>query len=351
MRYGIYVKERLGQLLFVSGVMVTAEIFLLTVRANLVVRIYTALCFYGVYFLISWVEFWRKKIYFHNIRESLGGLDKKYLLPEMLGYPKNQEERLLKEIIEDLGKSMTDHVSCYKTAEKEYKEYIELWIHEVKTPIAAGKLMVENHRTEVSAELEEELEKIENYTEQALFYARSAHVEKDYLIRAVSLKELVTQAVKHNKRALIAKGAGIEMEGLDTLVYSDEKWLAFILNQILSNSIKYSDKESLRLSFKGNAERERTCLIIGDNGRGIKSSDLDRVFEKGFTGTRGKQAAQATGLGLYLCKKLCRRLGHGIEIASSEGEGCQVTLIFPKGSYAAVGRAYAAKAYKNERQV
>ena len=350
MRYGVYLRERLGQLIFVSGVLVTVEIFLLTVQANLAVGIYTALCFLGVYFLVSWLEFRRKKIYFQNIRESLGGLDKKYLLPEMLRLPVNQEERLLKEILQDLGKSMTDHVSYYKNAEKEYKEYIELWIHEVKTPIATAKLMVENHRTALDAELEEELEKIENYTEQALFYARSAHVEKDYLIRAVSLKELVTQAVKHNKRALIAKRTSIEMEGLDTLVYSDEKWLAFILNQILSNSIKYSDKESLRLSFRGSVKRERICLVIEDNGRGIKSSDVDRVFEKGFTGTRGKQSSQATGLGLYLCHKLCRRLGHGIEIASTEGEGCQVKLIFPKGSYADV-RSPEAVSYKNERKM
>ena len=122
-------RERTGQLLFVSGVLATVEIFLLTVRANLVVGIYTFFSFYGVYFLISWLEYRRKKIYFLNIKESLAGLDKKYLLPEMLGYPKNQEERLLKEILQDLGKSMTDHVSYYKNAEKEYKEYIELWIH------------------------------------------------------------------------------------------------------------------------------------------------------------------------------------------------------------------------------
>lgn len=333
MRYGVYVRERLGQLLLVSGVLATVEIFLLTVRASLGMGIYTAFCFYGAYFFISWQEFQRKRIYFQNIRESLGALDKKYLLPEMLDRPVNQEERLFKEILEDLGKSMADHVSRYKNAEREYKEYIELWIHEVKTPIAAGKLMLENHRMEEAKGLLEELERIEGYTEQALFYARSAHVEKDYLIHAVSLKDLVTQAVKRNKRALIAKGTSVEMEGLETTVYSDEKWLAFILNQILSNSVKYSDKESLKLSFTGNEGQEQTSLVIRDNGRGIRSGDLDRVFEKGFTGSRGRQSGQATGLGLYLCQKLCRRLGHGIEIASKEGEGCEVRLIFPKGSY------------------
>ena len=196
--------------------------------------------------------------------------------------------------------------------------------------------MVENHRTESARELEAELERIESYTEQALFYARSAHVEKDYLIRGVKLKDLVTQAVKRNKRALIAKRASIEMEGLETIVYSDEKWLAFILNQILSNSVKYADKETLKLSFTGNVGKEQITLGIKDNGRGIKSRDLDRVFEKGFTGSRGRQMDQATGLGLYLCKKLCGRLGHGIEIASTEGEGCEVRLIFPRGSYAEV---------------
>lgn len=336
MRYGVYVRERLGQLLFVSGVLATVEIFLLTVRASLGIGIYTAFCFYGVYFLITWQEYRRKRIYIQNITESLTGLDKKYLLPEMLGYPGNQEERLLKEIFQELGKSMADHVSCYKNAEKEYKEYIELWIHEVKTPIAAGKLIVENHRTEGGAELLEELEKIESYTEQALFYARSSHVEKDYLIRSVNLKELVTRAVKRNKRALIAKHASVEMEGLETAVYSDEKWLAFMLNQILSNSVKYSDKESLKLCFTGDEGREQITLAIRDNGRGIKSSDLDRVFEKGFTGSLGRQSGQATGLGLYLCDKLCRRLGHGLEISSAEGEGCEVRLIFPRGSYADV---------------
>lgn len=336
MRYGIYVKERLGQIIFVTGVLATAEIFLLTVRSSLWIGIYTAICFYGMYFLISWQEFRKEKIYFQNIMESLSNLDKKYLLPEMLGYPGNQEERMLKELLEDLGKSMTDHVNYYKNAEREYKEYIELWIHEVKTPIAAGKLMVENHQTENARELEAELERIEGYTEQALFYARSAHVEKDYLIRGVKLKELVTQAVKRNKRALIAKRASIEMEGLETIVYSDEKWLAFILNQILSNSVKYADKDTLKLSFTGNAGEEQITLTIKDNGRGIKSRDLDRVFEKGFTGSRGRQMGQATGLGLYLCKKLCGRLGHGIEIASAEGEGCEVRLVFPRGSYADV---------------
>ncbi len=193
--------------------------------------------------------------------------------------------------------------------------------------------MVENHRDVLSGELEEELGKIEAYTEQALFYARSAHVEKDYLIRPVSLESLVTQAVKRNKKALIARKTGIHMEGLDLTVYSDERWLAFILNQILLNSIKYCDKETLRLDFTGSGGKERICLSVRDNGRGIPEEDLERIFEKGFTGSKGRIQTQATGLGLYLCRKLCGRLGHGIEALSQEGEGCEIRIYFPKGSY------------------
>ena len=333
MRYTVYLKERYGQLLLLGGAVATVEIFLLILQAAGALQIYTAFCAFGVYFLISYGEFCRKKRYFSRIEESLSGLDKKYLLPEMLDPPGCQEERLMREVLRDLEHSMADHVNYYKNAEKEYKEYIELWIHEVKTPIAAGKLMVENHRDVLSGELEEELGKIEAYTEQALFYARSAHVEKDYLIRPVSLESLVTQAVKRNKKALIARKTGIHMEGLDLTVYSDERWLAFILNQILLNSIKYCDKETLRLDFTGSGGKERICLSVRDNGRGIPEEDLERIFEKGFTGSKGRIQTQATGLGLYLCRKLCGRLGHGIEARSQEGEGCEIRIYFPKGSY------------------
>ncbi len=336
MRYTVYVKERLGQLLLVGGVTATMEIFLLILRAAEGLQIYTAFCAFGVYFLISWGEYRRKKHYFSRLEESLSGLDKKYLLPEMLDPPCCQEERLMREVFRDLEHSMADHVNYYKNAEKEYKEYIELWIHEVKTPIAAGKLMVENHRDALSGDLEEELGKIEAYTEQALFYARSAHVEKDYLIRPVSLKDLVTQAVKRHKKALIGRKAGIHMEGLDLTVYSDERWLAFMLGQILSNSIKYCDKEALELHFAGTSEKERICLSIRDNGRGVPEEDLERIFEKGFTGSRERIRSQATGLGLYLCRKLCGRLGHGIQAVSKEGEGLEIRIYFPKGSYTQV---------------
>lgn len=333
MRYGVYLKERFGELLLLCGITATVEIFLLTLQAGPALGIYTAVCFFGLYFMLSFGEFRRKKAYFSDLTEKMERLDKKYLLCEMQKPASNQEERLLAEILQELGKSMADEVAGYRHVEREYKEYIELWIHEVKTPIAAGKLMLENHKGPLAEELEEELEKIEGYTEQALFYARSAHVEKDYQIAPVALREAVSQAVRRNKKALIAKKAHIEMEGLEGTVYSDERWLLFILNQILANSIKYSDKEALKLLFTEEEGGEQTVLSIRDNGRGIGAGDLGRVFEKGFTGSKGRQQGQATGIGLYLCRKLCRRLGHGIEANSREGEGFEIRLIFPKGSY------------------
>lgn len=169
MRYTVYLKERYGQLLLLSGAVATVEIFLLILQAAGALQIYTAFCAFGVYFLISYGEFCRKKRYFSRIEESLSGLDKKYLLPEMLDPPGCQEERLMREVLRDLEHSMADHVNYYKNAEKEYKEYIELWIHEVKTPIAAGKLMVENHRDVLSRSWKKSWEKLKPIRSRLFF--------------------------------------------------------------------------------------------------------------------------------------------------------------------------------------
>lgn len=237
------------------------------------------------------------------------------------------------EVVSCMGKAMVDEVNFYKHESEEYKEYIELWIHEVKLPIAAGRLIVENNRNPVTQSLEEELEKIEAYTEQALFYARSAQVEKDYQIGRVLLRDVVSQVVKRNKRELIALHTSISMEGLDVTVYSDGKWLAFILNQLVSNSIKYADKEHLELSFLAEECPEQIVLTIRDNGQGIADRDLPRIFEKGFTGSAVRESRKSTGIGLYLCEKLCKKLGHAIEAESKEGEGVSIRLIFPRGSF------------------
>ena len=230
---------------------------------------------------------------------------------------------------------MLENVNKYKYMTEEYKEYIELWIHEVKIPIAASKMVIENNKNATTKSIDEELDKVENYIEQALFYARSNTVEKDYYIKRVSLKEIVNESIKKNKNSLIQGKIFINIHDLNLEVNTDNKWIVFILNQIIQNSIKYRKKEEgSTIEIYAKSGKENAILYIKDNGIGIKNGEITRVFEKGFTGTNGRLSnKKSTGIGLYLCKKLCNKLGIAIELNSVQNEGTEVRLVFPKSSY------------------
>lgn len=195
-------------------------------------------------------------------------------------------------------------------------------------------MIVENNKSEITESINEELDKIDNYTEQALFYARSNTVEKDYYIKKVNLKELVNSVVIRNKKSLIQNNIGVEINGLEINVYSDVKWCAFILNQLIQNAIKYSKDDNRKIEIYTKENKDNVILYIKDNGIGIKASEVSRVFEKGFTGENGRRKGQkATGIGLYLCKKLCDKLSLGLELKSEENVSTEVSLTFPKNSF------------------
>jgi len=196
-------------------------------------------------------------------------------------------------------------------------------------------MIIENNKNEVTKSIDEELRKIENYTEQALFYARSNTVEKDYYIKKVVLKEVVNDSIKKNKNILIHEKILVNVHDLEVEVYIDNKWIEFILNQIIQNSIKYKkENRNLEIEIYAKTGKENVVLYIKDNGIGIKQGELTRVFEKGFTGTNGRLIGKkSTGIGLYLCKKLCIKLGITIKLNSVQNVGTEIQLIFPKSSY------------------
>ncbi len=200
-------------------------------------------------------------------------------------------------------------------------------------PIAASKMIIENNKTTVTKSINEELDKVENYIEQALFYARSNTVEKDYYIKKSNLKEIVNESIKKNKNLLIQEKILLNIHDLDVIINTDSKWIVFILNQIIQNSIKYRKKEdSLSIEIYAVQKKEKVILYINDNGIGIKKGEIARVFEKAFTGTNGRLSnKKSTGIGLYLCKKLCDKLGIKIELNSNENEGTQIRSDISKG--------------------
>lgn len=185
------------------------------------------------------VEYARKRSYYSRLLRSLDALDRKVLLCEVLDEPDFLEGRILYQTLMVCNKSMNDEIAFYRRQEEEYREYIEAWMHEVKTPLAAAKLTLENAPGAVPASVSEDLRRIEDDLEQALFYARSNSVEKDYLIRPASLRELVNTAVRRNAKDMIASRIKLQLEPLDYTVLTDMKWVDFILNQILVNAIKY----------------------------------------------------------------------------------------------------------------
>lgn len=333
MRYGTFVRERLEWLAAFAWLLFSIETFLLTVKGSVWLEIYVAVNLVVIYFGVTFIEYRKQKVYWQETENVVEKLEKKYLLPEMMPKGRREEERKFYEMACMMGKSMNEQVADYRRKSKEYKEYIELWIHEVKVPIATTKMILANYPNEKSQDLQEEIEHIEGYTEQALYYARSSEVEKDYIIREVKLEDMVSEVILQNKKSLLDKKTTVELSGLDIAVYSDSKWLEFIINQIVGNSIKYAGMDSLRLDIYAEEKREQVLLYIEDNGIGIPKEEVERVWEKGFTGSNGRQFKKSTGIGLYLCRKLCNRLGHGISLEAEEGKGCKVTLIFPKSDF------------------
>ena len=261
-------------------------------------------------------------------------LEERYLIPEVLEKPKRAEDQVYWQMLKMAERSMLEQVENGRRERNEYREYIEQWIHEIKTPITAIRLLCDNNRSDLTREIMGEVEKITQYTEQTLYYARSENTQNDYLIREIRLLDVIHDAVADNKYLLMQNQVVLELPREEIYICSDEKWLRFILDQLIVNAVKYrSEKPMIR--FLTEDMGEYVTLSVQDNGIGIEAADLPRVFEKGFTGQNGRNVLHSTGLGLYLCRKLCDKLGIRIRIESAGKEpakeqrsGTKVTLTF-----------------------
>lgn len=336
MRYADYMKEQIPCIVIHIFSMLACWLFLSS--AGIDVGIIGILLIVWFFIASSYihVRFYYRHRYFKEILSQLESLDKKYLIAEVIEPPELSADRIYYGLLKAASKSMMEQVSQSVRERKEYKEYIEQWIHDVKTPIAAMRLICENNKSDIIRKLIAELEKISHFTDQALYYARSENVEKDYLIKEVTLSDMVHAAIAENKQLLLQNHTSIHVQNCDYTVYTDEKWIGFILNQLIVNAVKYSD-ENCSLTFKTHSEHSNISLFISDNGFGICESDLPRIFDKGFTGENGRtNSKSSTGIGLYLCKRLCDKLGIGISVLSQKRQGTTIELRFPTGVFVKV---------------
>lgn len=309
-----------------TGSLCLLMLLLSTIGINRSGQIFVLIFMVLGHFLYLAYDYFRRFMFYKQISEHLTGLDKKYLISEFIETPNFYEGELLERIVSESSKAMNDEIAKYRQEWKEYREYIETWVHEIKTPISASYLFLENNHTEDTNVLHNEIRKVEGYVEQALYYARSNHVEKDYIIKAFDLEELIKSTVRKYSKFLISKKCELKFDISDITVYTDKKWLEFILSQIIMNSIKYCTKP-MKLSFEVKQENHAVVLGIHDNGPGISQADLKHVFKKGYVGITGRRESKSTGIGLYLCDKLCTKMGLNIQIQSDEGTS--VYIAFP----------------------
>lgn len=207
---------------------------------------------------------------------------------------------------------------------RDMTDYYTFWVHQIKTPIAALGLLLQER--EDSGALEVELLKIEQYVEMVLSYLRLDSGSTDYVLRDCGLDGILRGAVRKLAKMFILKKISLDLRETGKTVLTDEKWLGFVVEQVLSNALKYTP-EGGTIRVYG----DRDTVVIADSGIGIRPEDLPRVFEKGFTGYNGRTERKSTGIGLYLSKQVCERLGHGITITSRPGQGTLVRLDLSRG--------------------
>lgn len=240
-------------------------------------------------------------------------------LPEPSDLLEEDYQQVIRQLFWSKGRMESELSMKYR----DMMDYYTMWAHQIKTPIAAMRLLLQSEPYPGSEELLEQLFHTEQYVEVVLQYMRTESGGKDLVIRQYPLEPIVRQAVRKYAKSFIRKKIRLEFSELNCTVVTDEKWLTFVVEQILSNALKYTKKGSISIYM--DPDRSRT-MIIEDTGIGIAPEDLPRIFEKGFTGYNGRSSKKSTGIGLYLCKSVMDRLSHTISIESEVGKGTKVRL-------------------------
>lgn len=328
-----YIIDRISLLLVMLFSFVFFLIFLQLAGINKDIVLFVAMVYpsvFVVYFICHFLYTNRK---YQNLERIMDLLDKKYLISEVAKKKGNYQQQFYMELVQRACKSMMDELNEQEQQNIEYKEYIDSWIHEVKTPITAIQLMCDNERNSLTDRIKLETKKVEMDIERMLYYSKSGETWKDYVIARHSLREIVEKSIMKVYQILIYNGVKIDMQVEEEVVYTDEKWSSFIITQILLNCVQYQKEERLSIRIYAMKEKESTSLIIEDNGLGIKPNEISHIFEKGYVGTNGRRNERSSGMGMFICSKLCKKLNIGIQAVSEYGEYTKMILSFGEGTF------------------
>lgn len=266
------------------------------------------------------IDYWRVKSK-HEVLHSISSIT------DVLAGTFPDAERIEDEDYQRIIRMIGEEYNRYRVSVNEryldMVDYYTVWVHQIKTPIASMRLHLQNEDTALTRKLSADLFRIEQYVEMVLTFLRLHSESTDYVIKEYDLDAIVRQVVRRFASEFIERKLSFIYEPFHTSVITDEKWISFVLEQILSNALKYTPSGSIAITL----EPEKK-LCIRDTGIGIAPEDLPRIFEKGYTGYNGRVQKHASGLGLYLCKCICTNLGHTIKVESTAGEGTVVTIDF-----------------------
>lgn len=344
--FDCYLKEKLSEIIMYTGFMIIFPgiFYLYNIRTDAVK--------YAFLLSFTWFLTWEavRFVRYRDRHAALLETEKKapaelYNLPETSSEIERDYQRILKRVYHDKVQMESDG----REFRKEMTDYYGMWAHQIKTPIAALKVLLQSYGLPDQADertyefirgMKSEVFKIEQYVEMALTYLRTMDMTSDFVFDTYELDSIIRQAVKKYSQMFILQKIRLNYEPTGRKVLTDEKWLAFVIEQLLSNALKYTREGSIsvyvqKVSRNADASGRPTvclpdstgeCLVIEDTGIGIWPEDLPRVFEKGFTGYNGREDKKSTGIGLYLCKTIMDKLQHGIWLESKVGKGTKAYL-------------------------
>lgn len=317
-----YIKCQKGTFLSILVAIILFPFFESLLNITLADSIYSVLLYIVIMLIYLFYDFYKFKKNYKKLKEIQNNVTIHIQdIPEAL----NPYDARYNEILKNLYEVINDTISQIDKQKTENLEYYTLWIHQIKTPIAATHLVLQNMEDiPQKAVLEQELFKIEQYVELALQFIKIGTIESDLVISEYPLEDIIRQSIRKYSVLFIHKGIGVNVKGCDQIITTDSKWFAFILEQIFSNAVKYTNSGNIQIYTR--QEPKGTWLTIEDSGIGIRKEDMNRIFEKGYTGFNGRLDKKASGIGLYLVKKVANALNHDIQIESEVSKGTKVHI-------------------------
>lgn len=312
-----WLKARMGAIILFSGlILIFSAVVWLSGAAGILAR-YTALLCTALALAVALADLRRFALRHRHLSDALKSI---CVSDEQLPPPGDLIEEDYARLIRVLGEEKNRAAGAMDLRRRETEDYFTLWAHQIKTPIAAMRLILQTRPENSTGELSQELFRVEQYVEMVLNYLRLDSDSTDFVFKTCDLDGIIRQCVRKYAKQFIRRKISLEYEGTALQVLTDEKWLCFVIEQLLSNALKYTNTGSIRIFTRGET------LVIEDTGIGIAPEDLPRVFEKGYTGYNGRTDKKATGIGLYLCKRILQKLGHEISISSVVGQGTSVSI-------------------------